>query len=95
MFSYFYSVYNGKHVPSSVKILTTDYPYTTRPLSRCYLRLYLVKHTAGAHKEHSKKCKKNLRTVKSKSYEQCRTIHEYYNNKAPHCLTAGLQIYPI
>ena len=36
------------------------------------------------HKESSKKYKNNLQTLKSKSYEQCRTKHEYYNNKAPH-----------
>ena len=42
------------------------------------------KNTAGAHKEPSKKYKNNLRTSKSKSYKQCRTKHEYYNNKAPH-----------
>ena len=35
----------------------------------------------------------NLRTLKSKSYEQCRTKHKYYNNKAPHFLTAELQIF--
>ena len=67
----------------------------TRPLSRCYLRCYLVKNTAEAHKEPSKKYKNNLRTLKSKSYEQCRTKHKYYNNKAPHFLTAGLQIFLI
>ena len=60
--------------------------YATRPLSRC-----LVKNTAGAHKEPSKKYKNNLRTLKSKSYQQCQTKHEYYNNKTPHFLTAGLQ----
>ena len=58
--------------------------YATRPLSRWYLRSYLVKNTAGAHQEPSKKYKSNLRILKSKSYEQCRTKHEYYNNKAPH-----------
>ena len=52
----------------------------TRPLSRCYLRSYLVKNTAGAHKQPSKKYKSNLRTLKSKSYEQCRNKHEYYND---------------
>ena len=31
-----------------------------RSLSRCYLRSYLVKNTAGAHKEPSKKYKSNL-----------------------------------
>ena len=31
------------------------------------------KNTAGAHKEPSKKYKSNLRTLKSKSYEKCRT----------------------
>ena len=66
-----------------------------RPLSQCYLRSYLVKNAAGAHKERSKKYKSNLRTLKSKSYEQCRTKHQYYNNKAPHFLTAGLQLFPI
>ena len=35
----------------------------------------------------------NLRTLKSKSYEHCRTKHKYYNNKAPHFLTPGLQIF--
>ena len=34
--------------------------YATRPLSRCYLRSYLVKNTAGAHKEPSMKYKSNL-----------------------------------
>ena len=53
----------------------------TLPLSQCYLRSYLVQNTAGAHKEPSKTYKSNLRTLKSKSYEQCRTKHEYYNNK--------------
>ena len=67
----------------------------TRPLSRCYLRSYLIQNTAGAYKEPSKKYKTNLRTLKSKRYEQCRTKHEYYNNKAPHFLSAGLQNYPI
>ena len=37
----------------------------TRPLSRCYLRSYLIKNSAGAHKEPSKKYKNNLRTLKS------------------------------
>ena len=55
-------------------------PYATRPLSRCYLRSYLVKNTAGAHKEPSKKYKNKLRTLKSKSFEQCRTKHEYYTS---------------
>ena len=67
----------------------------TRPLSRCYLRLYLVKNTAGAHKEPSKKYKSNHRTLKSKSYEQCRTKYEYYNFKVPHFLKVGLHIFPI
>ena len=62
----------------------------TRKLSRCYLRSYFGKNTTGAHKEPSKKYKNNLRTLKSKGYEQCRKKHEYYNNKAPHFLTAGL-----
>ena len=53
------------------------------------------KNTAGTHKEPSKKYKNNLRTLTSKSYEQCRTKHEYYNNKAPQFLTAGLQTFPI
>ena len=60
----------------------------TRPLSQCYLRSYLVTNTVGAHKEPSKKYKSNLRTLKSKSYE-------YYYNKAPDILRAGLQIFPI
>ena len=68
-------------------------PNATRPLSRCYLRSYLVNNTTEAHKESSKKYKNNLRTLKSKSYKQCRTKHEYYNNKAPHFLSAGLQIF--
>ena len=51
--------------------------YASRPLSQCYLRSYLVKNTAGAHKEINKKYKSNLRTLKSKSCEQCRTKHEY------------------
>ena len=72
---------SGKSV---IQLLKNEMPYTTRPLSRCYLRLYLIKNTAGAHKEPSKKYKTNLRTLKSKSYEQCRTKHESYNNKAPH-----------
>ena len=54
--------------------------YATRPLSRCYIRTYLVKNSAGAHKEPSKKYKNNLRTLKSKSYEQCRTKHDYYTS---------------
>ena len=62
-------------------------PYATRPLSRCYLRSFFVKITAGAHKQPSKKYKRNLRTLKSKGCWQCRTKHEYYNNKAPHLLT--------
>ena len=33
----------------------------TRPLSRCYLRSYLVKNTAGAQKEPSKKYKNNTK----------------------------------
>ena len=69
--------------------------YATGPLSRCYLRSYLVKNPAEAHKKPSKKYINNLQTLKSKSYEQCQTKHEYYNNKAPHILTAGLQIFPI
>ena len=72
-----------------------NYIYATRPLSGCYLRSYLVKNSAGAHIEPNTKYKSNLRTLKSKSYEQCRTKHEYYYNKAPHFLTAGLQILPI
>ena len=60
-----------------------------------YLRSYLVKNTAGAHKEPSKKYKNNLRTLKSRSYDQCRPKHKYYNNKVPHFLTAGLQIFSI
>ena len=59
------------------------------------LRSYLVKNTARARKEPTKKYRNNLRTLKSKSYEQCRTKREYYNNKAPQFLTAGLQIFPI
>ena len=55
----------------------------------------LVKTTAGAHKEPSKKYKNSLRTLKSNSFKQCRTKHEYYNNKASHFLTAGLKIFPI
>ena len=47
------------------------------------------------HKEPSKKYNCNLRTLKSKSYEQCLTKHEYYNNKASHFLISGLQIFPI
>ena len=39
-----------------------------------HLRSYLLKNTAGAHKEPSKKYKNNLPTLKSKSYKQCRTI---------------------
>ena len=65
--------------------------YATHPFSRCYLGSYLVKNTAGAHKEPNKKYKSHPRTLKSKSYEQCRTKHEYYNNKTPHFLTAGLR----
>ena len=38
----------------------TKRTYATRPLSRCYLRSYLVKTTTGAHKEPSKKYKSNL-----------------------------------
>ena len=75
--------------------LVSDYLLATRPLSRCYLRSYLVTNTAGAYKEPSKKYKNNIQTLKSKDYEQCRTKQEYYNNKAPHFLTAGLQIFPI
>ena len=56
---------------------------------------HLVKNAAGAQKEPSKKYKSHPRTMKSKSYEQCRTKHEDYNNKAPHFLSAGLQIFPI
>ena len=37
--------------------------YAARPLSRCYLRSYLVKNTAGAHKVPSNKYKNNLRTL--------------------------------
>ena len=48
------------------------------------LRPYLVKNTTEAHKEPSMKYKSNLRTLKSKSYEQCRTKHEYFTNKANH-----------
>ena len=48
--------------------------------------IIFCKNSAGAHIEPNTKCK---------SYEQCRTKHEYYNNKAPHFLTAGLQILPI
>ena len=70
-------------------------PNATRPLSRCYLRSYSVKNTAGAHKEPSKKYKSNLRKLKSKSYKQCRTKYEYYNNKEPHFLTAGLPTFLI
>ena len=51
--------------------------YATNPLSRCYLRSYLVKNTAETHKEPSNKYKNNLRTLKSKSYEQCQTKNEY------------------
>ena len=36
-------------------------------LSRCYLRSYLVKNTAGAHKEPSKKYKNNLQTLKARA----------------------------
>ena len=58
----------------------------TRPLSRCYLRSYLVKkNSAGAHKEPNKKYKNNLRTLKSKLRaipNGTRVLHEY-NNKAP------------
>ena len=43
----------------------------TRPLSRCYLQSNLVKNTAGAHKEPSKKYKNNLRTLKSKHLVLC------------------------
>ena len=67
----------------------------TRPLSQCYQRSYLVKKKCRAHKEPSKKYKSHPRTPKSKSYELCRTKLEYYNNKAPYFLTAGLQIFPI
>ena len=33
--------------------------------------------------------------TEEQSYEQCRTKHEHYNNKATHFLTPGLQILPI
>ena len=36
----------------------------TRPLSRCYLRSYLVKNTAGAHKESNTKCKNRMISLK-------------------------------
>ena len=42
------------------KISLPKHSYGTRPLSRCYLRSYLVKNTAGAHKESSKKYKSSL-----------------------------------
>ena len=74
------------------KFLTNRH-MATRPLSRCYLRSYLVKSTAGAHQEPGKNYKNNLRTLKSKSYEQCRTKHEHYNNKTPHFLTTGIQVF--
>ena len=60
----------------------------THPLSQYVTYDHiLVKYTAGAHKEPSKKYKSILRTPKSKSYEQCPTKH-YYNDKAPHFLKA-------
>ena len=40
--------------------------YGARPLSRYYLRSYLVKNIAGAHKEPSKKYKNNLLKLKNK-----------------------------
>ena len=46
-------------------------------------------NTAGAH---NKKYQSNLLTLKTESYEHYRTKHEPYNNKAPHFITAGLQI---
>ena len=49
---------------TQVQCITETNP--TRPLSRCYLRLYLVKNTAGSHKEPNKKYKNNLQTLKSK-----------------------------
>ena len=77
-----------------ILMIMTMQHYASRPLSRCYLRSY-CKNTTGAHKERNKKYKSNLRTQKSKSYDHCRTKHKPYNNKAPHFLTAGLQIFPI
>ena len=51
-----------KHVEYTVisKLLVYLYFYATRQLSRSYLRSDLVKNTAGAHKEVSKKYKINL-----------------------------------
>ena len=56
--------YPDKHQP---------WPHGARPLSRCYLRSYLVKNTAGAHKEPNKKYKSNFRTLKSKSNSELNT----------------------
>ena len=52
---------------------------------------YLIKNSAGAHKEPRKKYKNNLRTLKSKSYQQCRTKHEFIINKELHFLPAELR----
>ena len=59
-----------------------------------HLRAYLVKNTAGAHKDPSKKYKNNLRTLKIKSYEKCRTTHEYYNNKATNFFNSWTTEFP-
>ena len=50
------------HIKSSHPLTfnTTKSCYATCPLSRCYLLSYLVKNTAGAHKDPSKKYKNHL-----------------------------------
>ena len=48
--------------------------YSTRPLSQCHLRSYLVKNTVGAHKEVSKKYKSNLEEQATSNEELNRSI---------------------
>ena len=67
--------------------------YATRPLSRCYLRSYLVKKTAGAHKEPSKKCKSNLKEQATSNAELNTSITLKNLSHIHDLLTAELRDY--
>ena len=71
----------------NLTFVTNHFYHATRPLSRCYPIIFGKKYCRSSQRAQQEIQEQSLNTE-----EQCRTKHEYYNNKAPHFLTAGLQI---
>ena len=51
--------------------MSQDHCHATRPLSRCHLLSYLVKNTAGAHKDHKQEIQEQSSDIEDQEHEQC------------------------